>query len=120
MTDGKSGEQISPQAWMLKGQALADLGETSAASQCLRKAAICCRDEDTDTMLSLARLQFEFGDFVEARNCLGRAFRQDPYNPAALQMQAMLDRSSTLAQPAKLVGYAQPAAATQPSESLKN
>ena len=120
MTDGKSGEQISPQAWMLKGQALADLGEASAANQCLRKAAVCCRDEDVDTILSLARLQMEFGDFVEARNCLGRAFRHDPYNPAALQMLNMLDRSSMLAVPSKFAGYTQPVPTTQPSKSLKN
>ena len=120
MTDGKSGEQISPQAWMLKGQALADLGEASAANQCLRQAAVCCRDEDIDTILSLARLQMEFGDFVEARNCLGRAFRHDPYNPAALQMLNTLDRSSTVAVPSIFAGYAQPAPTTQSSKSPEN
>lgn len=120
MTDGKSGEQISPQAWMLKGQALADLGESSAANQCLRKAALCCRDDDTDAILSLARLQMEFGDFVEARHCLARAIRHDPYNPAALQLQAALDRSSALTPPSKLAGYAQPVPATQTNNSPGN
>lgn len=108
MTDGKSGEQISPQAWMLKGQAMADLGEASAAKQCLRKAAVRCRDDDTETILSLARLQMEFGDFVEARSSLGRVFRHDPYNPGALHLQTMLDRSWGTAPPSKLAGFVQP------------
>lgn len=120
MTDGKSGEQISPQAWVLKGQALADLGETSAAKQCLRKAAVRCRDDDTETILLLARLQMEFGDFVEARSCLSRVFRHDPYNPAGLQMQTMLDRNWNLAPPSKLVGFVQPALPSQTNKSPEN
>ncbi|MEZ6152047.1 MAG: tetratricopeptide repeat protein [Pirellulaceae bacterium] len=117
MTDGKTGEQISPQAWMLKGQALADLGEASAANHCLRNAALCCRDEDTSTIISIARLQMEAGDIAEARTCLCRAFQHDPYNPTALQLQAMLDRGPAGAPvggaaggllgtvPARLVGF---------------
>ena len=112
MTDGKSGEQISLQAWMLKGQALADLGEASAANHCLRNAALCCRDEDTSTIISVARLQIEAGDIAEARTCLGRAFQHDPYNPAALQLQAMLNRAPACAPlggaPARLVGFELP------------
>ncbi len=116
MTDGKSGEQISPQAWMLKGQALADLGEASAANHCLRNAALCCCDDDTNTILCLARLQIEAGEIAEARAGLGRAFRIDPYNPTALQMQAMLDRRLAAGpsegvlggSPARLVGFELP------------
>lgn len=112
MTDGKSGEQISPKAWILKGQALADLGETSAANLCLRNAASCCPDQDSDTILRVAKLQIEAGDFAEARTCLGRAFRQDPYNPTALQLQAMLNRGSlegsTAGPMARFTGYEYP------------
>ncbi len=109
LTDGKSGEQISPQAWMLKGQSLADLGEASAAKHCLRNAAQCCCDEDTSTILSVARLQIEAGEIAEARAGLARAFHHDPYNPTALQLQAVLDRGPSGGMlgnsPARLVGF---------------
>ncbi len=108
MTDGQAVERIGPQAWILKGQALADLGESSAARNCLRNAAMCCRQDATDQLLAVARAQIECGDFAEARNCLGRAFEHDPYNPTALQLQAMLDRGAGGGAPARLAGFEQP------------
>lgn len=116
LTDGKSGEQISPQAWMLKGQALADLGETSAARGCLKNAALCCQDGATEVLLAVAQSQIQAGDFAEARMCLGRAFRQDPHNPQALQLQALLEQQqmSSTTVPTRLAGFEQPAGANPP------
>ncbi len=107
MTDGQAVDRIGPEAWMLKGQALADLGETSAARNCLRNAALCCGQDATEQLLAVARVQLETGDFAEARNCLDRAFEHDPYNPTALQLQAMLDRGTAAGMPARLAGFEQ-------------
>lgn len=110
MTDGQSGEQVSPQAWMLKGLALADLGEGSAAKSCLKNAAVCCRDDATELLLSVAQTQIETGDFSEARLCLGRVFRHDPHNPQALQLHAVLEQRAVYEGRARLAGFEQPTA----------
>jgi len=109
MTDGQSGEQISPQAWMLKGLALADLGENSAAQGCLKNAALCCPDDATDQLMAVAQSQIETGDFPEARICLGRAFRHDPNNPQAHHLQALLEQRVQHEGRARLAGFEQPA-----------
>jgi tetratricopeptide (TPR) repeat protein len=93
MTDGQSEEQVCSKAWMLKGQALADLGESGAAKTCLRHAALCATDEETDLLLQLAESQIAAGDLAEARICLGRAFRCDPQNPNAIRIQGLLERT---------------------------
>ncbi len=92
MTDGKSGGLTCPKAWLLKGQSLAELGEREASRNCLKNAALCAEDQDSDFLLSLAQYQIEIGDIDEARVCLSRAFRHDPYNPQAQQLQASLDK----------------------------
>lgn len=109
MTDGQSREQISPQAWMLKGLALADLGEQSAAKNCFKDAALCCRDDATDLLLAVAQTQIDTGDFSEARMCLGRVFRHDPYNPQAQQLHAVLEQHARVEGRARLAGFEQPA-----------
>ncbi|MCA9133966.1 MAG: tetratricopeptide repeat protein [Planctomycetales bacterium] len=108
MTDGQPEEKISAKTWMLKGQALADLGESAAAKNCLRNAALCAADDDMDLLLALVESQIATGDLAEARVCLGRAFRHDPQNPTALRMQNTLQHSfhqSTT--PGNLVGFGQ-------------
>lgn len=117
MTDGQSKEQISPDAWMLKGLALVDLGETSAAKNCLRNAALCCRDEASDTLLAVARRQIEVGDYAEARICLGRAGRHDPDNPQTRYLQQLLEQQSQNEAQAKLVGFERPLS-SNPSQPL--
>ena len=105
MTDGQSKEQISPDAWMLKGLALADLGETSAAKNCLRNAALCCGDEVSDMLLAVAQRQIEAGDYAEARICLSRAGRHDPDNPQTRYLQQLLEQQSLNEVQARLAGF---------------
>lgn len=93
MADSQSVERIPAKAWMLKGQALANLGEQSEAKACLRHAALCAQDDETQLLIQLAQSQFSSGDLAEARICLGRALRNDPHNPDALALQGTLDRS---------------------------
>ncbi len=108
MTDGKSGELNNPAAWLLKGQALADLGEREAARGCLKNAALCSNEQATDFLLSLAQAQVQVGDLAEARVCLGRAFRYDPYNPQAQHLQASIDKlARTERVGASLIGFEQ-------------
>ncbi len=93
LADNQPTEAIPARAWMLKGQALADLGERGDAKDCLRQAALCAEGNDAEIMLDLARLQFETGELAEARVCLGRALQNNPQDPEALQLQQVLDRS---------------------------
>ncbi len=105
MTDGQSGEQVNPQAWMLKGLALADMGESGAARSCLKSAALCCRDDASDTLLVIAHHQIEVGDFSEARICLGRAGRHDPDNPQTMRLQSLLEQQARNEAQTRLAGF---------------
>jgi Tfp pilus assembly protein PilF len=92
MLDTRTDDQFPARAWMLKGLALADLGQRKDAQDCLKQAAICAADSDAALLLELAQVQFEAGELAEARICLGRALRHDPQNPQALSIQVAIDR----------------------------
>lgn len=112
MTDNQAEERISSKAWMVKGLALADLGEEPAARECLKNAALCAGDEETELLLGLAESQIAAGDLAEARICLGRVFRHDPNNQHALQLQNTLNQSfREFTLPAVLTGFEQGVAA---------
>jgi predicted Zn-dependent protease len=93
LADHHSPEQIPPRVWMLKGQALADLGEDLEAKRCLRLAAQYAGESQSGLLLELASAQYGCGDLAEARLCLGRVLLQEPSNPNALQLQSQLDQS---------------------------
>ena len=76
---------------ILRGRALADLGERAESHDCLRQAALCADDTDTELLLQLTRAQLEAGELAEARVCLGRTLRANPQNPQALALQGELD-----------------------------
>lgn len=93
LADYQPTEMIPARAWMLKGQALAALGEQNEAKQCLHLAAQCATGSETQLLLDLAQMQYAGGDLAEARVCLGRALQNNPNNPNALHFQNVLDRS---------------------------
>lgn len=93
LADNQPTEAIPARAWMLKGQALAALGERGDAKDCLRQATLCAECDDPQLMLELARLQYETGELAEARVCLGRALQSSPHDPDALNLQRVLDQS---------------------------
>ncbi len=93
LADDQPTEQIPARAWMLKGQSLAALGQSAEARNCLQQAATCACESETELLLDLAQLQYESGDLAEARICLGRALRNNPHDPYALQFQNVLDQS---------------------------
>ena len=92
MADAQPEEEQSARSWMLRGLALADLGERQDAQNCLKLAALCAEESETPLLVQLAQTQFEAGELAEARICLGRALRNDPNNPQALAIQAEVDR----------------------------
>jgi len=110
MTDEQASGQANPRAWMLKGMALADMGEINLAQTCLKNAALCCSDVSSDVLLKVAQTQIETGDFAEARICLGRALQYDPHNPLALQLQVALQQKSPQVGGGRLAGFEQPSA----------
>lgn len=93
LADSRPTEAIPAEAWILKGQAFAALGEQPDAQHCLRQAAACSEAGDPELLLKLAELQYRAGDLAEARVCLGRALQQNPQNGRALALQAQLDQS---------------------------
>lgn len=110
LADNQPTEQIPARAWMLKGQALSALGQSVDAKECLQHAALCAGDTDAQVLLELAQIQYASGDLAEARLCLGRALRNNPNNPHALNFQSVLDRSFEdysrgSAVPVKTVGF---------------
>ena len=95
MVDSQAGEHSSARAWLLRGQALADLGQRKDAQLCLKRAATAADDAEIELLTQLAQSQFEAGELAEARICLGRALRHDPHNPQALAVQAEVDKKFT-------------------------
>lgn len=93
LTDHLPEENVPPRTWLLRGQALADLGELNEAKRCWRHAALCANDTDSELLLELAKSQFDCQDLAEARLCLGRVLRQDANLPAAQLLQSQLDAS---------------------------
>lgn len=93
LADRRSTDEVPPRAWLLKGQALADLGSYNEAVNCLREAARSTAKDQTPLLIELAQTQFQLGDIVDARICLGQALQRDPHNPHALALQKQLDQS---------------------------
>lgn len=93
LADDQPTEQIPARAWLLKGQALASLGQDVEAKNCWRHAALCAEEQEAQLLLDLAQLQYTSGDLAEARICLGRALKNNPDDPHALQFRNTLDRS---------------------------
>lgn len=93
LADHHSPEKVPPRAWLLKGRALADLGEEAEAKRCLRLATQYAGESQSGLLLELASAQYVCGDLAEARLCLGRVLRQEPSNQSALQLQSQLDQS---------------------------
>lgn len=93
LADDRPTEEVPARAWMLKGQAFADLGEQRDAQNCLRRAASCADGQDCDVLVQLAQLQFDAGHLAEARVCLGRALQNNPNNQDALNLQNTLEQT---------------------------
>ncbi len=91
LADANPTSGLPAKAWMLKGQALAALGQSSEAKQCLRQAALCADDDDGELLIRLAELQSEFGELAEARVCLGRALQAGQDDPRLAGLQRKLD-----------------------------
>lgn len=94
------------EAWLLKGHALAALGEQQDARICINQASRIALEDDTELLVELAKSQLAFGDLAEARHSIGRAMRHDPYNPQILDLKNELDASfQSYAATSSLVGY---------------
>ena len=93
LSDGHTAEEVPAQAWMLKGLALADLGEAAEAKLCLRNASRCADVDDHPLLLELASEYHNFGDSAEARVLLGMVMQNDPNNPTALALQTTLSQA---------------------------
>lgn len=94
MTDGQYEVQLAARAWLLKGQALAALGEGEAARSCWDSATLCATEEEIDVLLQLAQSQMTCGAHGGAEQCLNRILQHDPHNPEALHMREVLTRGA--------------------------
>lgn len=92
MSDLQSQEYQSSSVYLLKGQALASLGQTEDAKLCLREAAMRADADDHRLFLHLASVQAELGQIAEARLSLGRVLRLRPDSEEALALQQRLEQ----------------------------
>ncbi|MEM7558716.1 MAG: tetratricopeptide repeat protein, partial [Planctomycetota bacterium] len=79
-------ESIPARAWMLKGLALADLGQMPDADSCLCEALVCAED-NSDLLIELAEKRLELGHVAEARTVLAQVISHNPNNRQALRLQ---------------------------------
>lgn len=92
MADQRSENQLPPRSYLVRSQALADMGEREAAMICLRSAAGRLAPDQSELLYQFAEQQMQLGDLTEARVCLGRALQRDPNHSAAQHLQMELDR----------------------------
>ncbi|MEM8735868.1 MAG: tetratricopeptide repeat protein [Planctomycetota bacterium] len=93
LADGHTMGALPARAWMLKGQALSDLGEQTDAQDCLRQASMYADPNDTNLLLQLATEQHKSGNSGEARLLLGMVLRNSPNDPGALGLQGLIGDS---------------------------
>ncbi|MBX3423044.1 MAG: tetratricopeptide repeat protein [Pirellulaceae bacterium] len=92
MSDAQSAEYQSAAAWMLKGQALASLGQSDAAKLCWREAASRAGTQDFQLFLNMADIHAQRGELAEARVALGRALNLQPDHQQARQLKDRLEQ----------------------------
>ncbi len=95
MSDQRSETQVPPRTYLVRSQALADMGEREAAIMCLRSATGRIAPDQSELLYEFAKQQFEMGDLMEARLCLGRVLQNNPQHGTAQQLQNELDRLLT-------------------------
>lgn len=92
MTDLRSPESQSASAWLLKGQAMASLGQANEAKLCLGQATLQADCNDCQTFLQIAQLNAQLGQVAEARIYLGQVLSRQPAHPEALALQSHLQQ----------------------------
>jgi tetratricopeptide (TPR) repeat protein len=92
LSDSQNNQYCCASAYLIKGAALASLGQTEESRACLVEAGQLTDAQDPHSFIQLAQLQAQNGDLADARSCLGRALNLQPDNPAALQLQSELDQ----------------------------
>jgi tetratricopeptide (TPR) repeat protein len=92
MSDLRSPESQSATAWLLKGQAMASLGQTNEAKVCLVQATQQANCDDCQTFLQIAQLNAQLGQVAEARIYLGQVLSRQPAHPEALALQSHLQQ----------------------------
>lgn len=92
MSDLRSPESQSATAWLLKGQAMASLGQTNEAKVCLGQATQQAKCDDCQTFLQIAQLNAQLGQVAEARIYLGQVLSRQPAHPEALALQSHLQQ----------------------------
>ncbi len=92
MSDQRSETQQPPRSYLVRSQALADMGEHEAAMMCLRTASGRIAPDQSEILFQFAQQQMQLGDLVEARVCLGRVLQREPNHSGAQHLQMELDR----------------------------
>lgn len=92
MSDLQNPSYDKADTWLLKGTALARLGQTEESRNCLKEASQRVNGNNSQLCLQLAKLQSELGDWSDARANLGRVLSQYPDNPDALLVQQQIEK----------------------------
>lgn len=92
MSDLQNPSYDKADTWLLKGTALARLGQVEESRSCLREASQRVNGSSSQLCLQLAKLQSELGDWSDARANLGRVLSLDPHNTDALLVQQQIEQ----------------------------
>lgn len=92
MSDLQNPSYDKADTWLLKGTALARLGQVEESRNCLKEASQRVDGTSDQLCLQLAKLQSELGDWSDARANLGRVLSQDPNNSDALLVQQQIEK----------------------------
>ena len=92
MSDLQSAECQLANIYLLKGVALASLGQTEDAKLCLREATQRAAPGDHELFLQIAHVQSDLGQIAEARISLGHLLSLQPTNAEAQALKNRLDQ----------------------------
>lgn len=93
MVDLHPAEYGAAEGMIIRGMALADLGQKEEAISVLNRAADRLNLERPDRFLQVATAQYRLGELVQARMTLGRVLQQFPEHEEAKRLQSNLDLS---------------------------
>lgn len=93
MADLHPVEHSESEAMIIRGLALADLGQKEEAIAVLNRSVDRLAPDRPDPFLQVASAQYRLGELVQARMTLGRVLQQFPDHEAAKRLQSNLDLS---------------------------
>ncbi len=101
LADHHTPEELPPRAWLLRGMALADLGEDAKAKQCLQLASQYAGETQTGLVARVSFRAIQLGRPGRSEIVSCRVLKNEPENPAAWSFRDSSTNLSYAWQPTK-------------------